>query len=152
MAREHSPVGRKKEKRWSELWCNWCFLLTIVLRTSHWLRILESNFALSSLLKGTFLPGTDAVGKWLPRTWVPEGLTDLSRENQRIIATRIWQARITPYTTENWRSTDHCRNEGTWFFTYKGEQAAYRWFDTLLRQIWWFMRSFVRKHRSIRRQ
>lgn len=50
------------------------------------------------LAEGDVLPSTDAVSNWLRHTWTVERLTDLSRINQRIIATRIWQASITPHT------------------------------------------------------
>ena len=60
--------------------------------------ILKNDFALSNLLRGDVLPSTDAVSNWLRHTWTVERLTDLSRINQRIIATRIWQASITPHT------------------------------------------------------
>ena len=64
------------------------------------MRILKSDSALSSLLKLGVLPSTDAVGDWLRRTGDGEGLTGLSRINQRIVATRIRQTGITGHTLD----------------------------------------------------
>jgi hypothetical protein len=64
------------------------------------MRTLKSDSALSTLLKLSVLPSTDAVGDWLRRTGAGKGLAGLSCINRRIVATRIRQSGITAHTLD----------------------------------------------------
>lgn len=90
------------------------------------MRTLESDSALSnSLLKLGELQGTDAVGDWLRHSGGGEGLTDLSRINQRIVATRIRQTGIIGHTLDDDASQIVAEKKPA-CFTYKGERATCR--------------------------
>ncbi len=89
------------------------------------MRTLESDSALSSLLKLGVLPSTDAVGDWLRRAGGGERLTDLSRINQRIVATQIRQTGIIGHTLDDDASQIVAEKKAA-CFTYKGERATCR--------------------------
>lgn len=86
------------------------------------IRTLKSDTALASLLLSATLPSTDATGDWLRRTGEGQGLSGLSRINQRIVATRIRQTGLTAHTLDGDASQVVAEKEAA-HFTYKGEQG-----------------------------
>lgn len=85
-------------------------------------RTLKGDTALTTLLKLGVLPSTDAFGDWLRRTGTGAGLAGLGRVNQRAVATRLRQTKITRHTLDSDASQIVAEKEAAQF-TYKGEQG-----------------------------